>query len=185
MAGAGGIAGCTTSSPPAATATTSVSAQQVVASLGAVPIPTPGTEQAPATARPGHPAVLAMGDRVVVVQKSGATVLAEALGPQQDTMNPIIPTPGKPPPSTPATIQLQVKDTGRTPVTLHTADLVSRDDTGATIRLTPVGASSVTVAPSRQATVTVRGTFQSSSAQVTWSPDGVPLAVWDFTIELD
>lgn len=126
-----------------------------------------------------------MGDRVAVTTRAGGTALAEALGPQQFTTTPIIPTPGKPPPSTPATIQLQVKATGRAPVTVRTADLVSRDDTGAVIRLTAVGPSSMTVAPGHQATVTVRGTFRSSSAQVTWSPDGVPLAVWDFTIELD
>lgn len=179
-----GAAGCTASSP-APTATTGSGADQVVAALGAVPVPTAGTTPPPATARPGHPAVLAMGDRVVATERSGSTVLAEALGPQQDSTNPIIPTPGKPPPSTPATIQLQVRNTGRTPTTVRTSELNSRDDTGAVIRLAPVGPSSVTIAPGRQATVTVRGTFQSSSAQVTWSPGGAPIAVWDFTIELD
>jgi len=180
---AGAVTGCTSSDSTGATATPG--AAEVVASLGAVPIPTPATSAPLPTASAGHVAVLAMGEPAAVVLASGSRATVTASGPEQDSTAPVLPTPGKPPPATRATVTVSVRATGGGATVLRAADLLSRDDTGASIALTPVGPASVTAAPGTTRQLRVSGLFHSGSAQVTWRPAGAPVAVWDFTIELD
>ncbi len=162
------------------TAPPSPDAATVVSSLGAVPIPSaPATDPLP-TASGTRPQLLAMGRPVVaVLDATEATVTAT--GPEQTITTPTSSGPAR---STPATITMTLAATRGT-LTLAAADLTCRDDTGSTITLSPVGASSVQVGAGTTATVHVRGVFRSGAAQITWHPGGHPLALWDFNVELD
>lgn len=169
-------AGCTSAAPPTAS---DPAPSDVVSSLGAVPIPPTGSTLPTSSARPGHPAVLAIGEPVVVTPP-GVEAVVTALGPGQILSGP---QPG-PDPITPASITVQVQ-ARRGTLTLGTAELSSKDEIGTEIRLKPKGPTSVTVRPGQKASVTVGATYHSGSAQITWTHDGQPLAVWTFTIELD
>ncbi|MEV6741053.1 hypothetical protein AB0N14_30685 [Streptomyces sp. NPDC051104] len=70
-------------------------------------------------------------------------------------------------------------------LTLHGSDFTSRDEQGKSIRLSPVGAATVTATPGHPATITLKGTFQAGAAQLTWLNAGKVIAIRDFDIELD
>jgi hypothetical protein len=68
---------------------------------------------------------------------------------------------------------------------IGTDDLSSRDETGEAVALTPAGTTRSTAKAGGTASVAVRGTYHSGSAQVTWRHGGHVVALWTFTIELD
>lgn len=118
-------------------------AADVVARLGAVPIPyaTPGPPQ-PVAASSKHPQLLAMGDPVRVSLPGGATALINTSGPTY----PPLTGPARPDAVVPGTITLTATSaTG--PIQLALADLRCRDDQGNLVVLTPVGPGSVTASP--------------------------------------
>ena len=113
----------------------------------------------------------------------GTTALVTALGPQQLHTAPIRAGNG-PPQTTSAAITLRLTALqGST--TIAATDLSSRDQTGHALRLVPQGAARKTVAPGTTASITVKTTFASGAAQITWRRHGVVLGVWTFNIELD
>lgn len=154
----------------------------VVSSLGSVPVPTsPGVQPTP-TASAGRVQLLAMGASVAVVLGGGTTATATASGPEQAITSPTSTTAGAE--STPATIIVTVHvDTG----TLHlaAADLVIRDEQGDPVPITPSGPATVDAAAGQTATLVVGGVSTSGAGAMSWQPGGKPLAIWDFTIELD
>jgi hypothetical protein len=81
--------------------------------------------------------------------------------------------------------RLRVQVRGGRALAIGTDELSSRDETGEAIALTPVGAARSSANAGGTASVAVRGTYHSGSAQVTWRHDGHVLALWTFTIELD
>lgn len=165
--------------------TAAPTAQSVKTSLGAVPIPTvPAVDPIP-TATIGKPQLLAMGAPTLVVFDASTRGTATATGPDQTiTQPPASPSVSRSRASTAATITLAVKSaSGSIPLTA--LDLVCRDGTGALIPLTAVGPASATASAGSEAQLVVSGTFTSGAAQVTWQPSGHPIALWDFTIELD
>jgi hypothetical protein len=175
-----GVAGC--SDPPAPH---DPSPAQVVASLGAVPIPSAGPAVTTPTAVPGRPAVLAIGGPVRVTLPGGSTVLATALGPRQVHTAPArSATRRRPPDSTKATITLRLQAV-RGDLIADAGQLSSRDETGKAVALTPRGATRVHARPGLAQTLTVGGTFPTGAAQVTWRSGSHVLAVWTFNIELD
>ncbi len=178
VAGALLVAGCT--SDPAPAAAPDPDPSQVVASLGAVPIPPTGSTLPTPTAVVGHPAVLAMGEPVLL-HLPGTEALVTALGPDQVLSGP---QRGQDP-TTPAVITLRVTVRGGRPLAIGTDELSSRDETGEAIALKPASADRSTAKAGGTASVAVRGTYHSGSAQVTWRHDGHVLALWTFTIELD
>lgn len=174
------LAACTSGGGSTQAAPADPDPSQVVASLGAVPIPPTGSTLPTPTAAPGHPAVLAMGEPVLL-HLGRTEALVTALGPYQVKNGP---QPGVAEPTTPATLSLKV-DVHRGELAIGTDELSSRDETGAVIALRPSGARHATAGSGKSATVTVKGTYPSGSAQVTWRHAGQVLAVWTFTIELD
>lgn len=155
----------------------------VVSSLGAVPVPSAVPAESTPSARPGHPALLAMGGPVDLSLPDGTRALVTALGPEQQVQMPAgttVPLPT----NTPATVTLRLV-VSRGSLTATAGELSSRDETGAQIRLTPMGPASVRAVPGHPAEVRVSGVYSSGSAQLTWRHDGHVLAVWTFTIELD
>ena len=160
-------------------------AQSVTASLGAVPIPTaPAVDPMP-TATIGKPQLLAMGASTLVILDPATRGIATATGPDQRITQPAASgTASLPGATTSATITLAVKSASGS-ISLAVSDLVCRNQTGAVIPLTAVGPSSATATAGDTAQLVVSGTFTSGAAQVTWQPAGHPLALWDFTIELD
>lgn len=156
------------------------SATDVVAKLGAVPIPSAPKTQLTPSADESHPQLVAVGSAVAVTLPSGTGVIT-ALGPTED-----LPTPAqaKPPEQVSGTITLRVAaKTGTLKVT--TADLSSRDDHGTDIALSAVGPATATASAGGTVDLVVRGTFSSGAAQITLREDGHVTAVWDFNIELD
>ena len=152
----------------------------VVSSLGAVPIPSAPAQDPVAVAREDHLQVLAMGAPVDVVLADGARARMTATGPMQTSTTAAT----GPDATTEATITLTVAATAGT-VLLVAGDLSSRDDTGSGIGLDPDGPATIRVAAGTTGSLTVRGRFRSGAAQVTWTHDGHPIAVWDFNVELD
>ena len=175
------VAGC--SDPPAPH---DPSPAQVVASLGAVPIPSAGPAVTTPTAAPGRPAVLAIGGPVRVTLPGGSTVLATALGPKQVVTAPPRSSARRrrPPDATKATIALRLQAV-RGDLTADAGQLSSRDETGKAIALTPRGATRVLASPGHPQTLRVGGTFPTGAAQVTWRSGRHVLAIWTFNIELD
>lgn len=174
---AAALAGCSTQSAH------SLSASEVIKSLGAVPIPSAGPAEFAPSAAAGHPAILAIGGPVRVALRGGSTALVTALGPQQlgaPTSRPG----GGPPQTTRAVITLRVATT-KGSTTLAAADLSTRDQTGHALTLTPDGPPSRTVAAGTTASINVVATFASGAAQLTWRYAGKVLAIWTFNIELD
>jgi hypothetical protein len=173
-----GLSACTS------TSTADQGAAAVTRSLGAVPIPTAATVEGTETAQPGRPAVLAIGGPVSA-SLGAVRVLATALGPEQMIFAPPSGTAAtKPPLATPAVITLTFTATaGSLPVS--TADLSSRNETGRSIRLTPLGKAQGVASPGHPVTLRVSGTFASGAAQITWSSGTHALAIWTFNIELD
>ncbi len=113
----------------------------------------------------------------------GNTALVTALGPQQlDT--PSVRAGSPPPRTTAAAITLRLTAI-RDATTIAAGDLSSRDQRGHALRLVPQGATTKTVAPGATASITVKSTFTSGAAQITWRHHGVVLGVWTFNIELD
>lgn len=113
----------------------------------------------------------------------GNTALVTALGPQQ--LNATTIRAGSPPPRTTlAAITLRLTAT-KGATTIAAGDLSSRDQSGHALLLSPQGATSKTIAPGTTASVTVKTTFTSGAAQITWRHHGVVLGVWTFNIELD
>lgn len=156
-------------------------AAAVVNSLGAVPIPTaPATEPTP-TAAPGAPQLLAMGVPVLAVLDPKTRTTVTARGPDQVVTTGPRGTPAK---TTAAVITLTAV-TSSGSVVLGVGDLVCRDDGGNVIALTPVGPASAEVPAGTTGAIRVSGVFRSGAAQITWRPGGLPVALWDFTIELD
>ena len=175
------LAGCTSTPDPASGST----ADDVTASLGAVPIPTaPPLDPVP-TATLGTPQLLAMGAQTIVILEAGTDGEATATGPRQTDA---LATPSDPTArSTDATITLSVKASHGS-IVLDPADLVCRNETGAQITLTPATGTPtgpVTLSAGSTATIDVVGHFESGAAQLTWRPEGRPIAIWDFNIELD
>jgi hypothetical protein len=169
-----GLSGCTDS------AASRQSAADVVRSLGAVPIPSASSTVTPSTGNGRRPVLVAMGAPVLLTLPD-ATVRAVALGPEQDVEY----RTGRPvPTSTDGTITLRFA-VRRGAVTVRAADLSSRDETGAPVALRPRAHSSVTIRAGGSATLTVVGRYRSGAAQLSWSRRGRPVAIWDFTIELD
>lgn len=156
---------------------------QVVASLGAVSIPTPGRAVPVPVASVGHLQVLSMGNTVRVVLGGGVTASVTASGPVQASTAPQPITQGSEP-HTAGTISVTIV-AGARDVPFDVADLVCRDDTGTVVPLTAVGLGRLTVRAGTTGTAEVAGDFRSGAAQLTWHPGGHPLALWDFTIELD
>jgi hypothetical protein len=78
------LAGCTSERAPAAP---DPDPSQVVASLGAVPIPPTGSTLPTPTEAVGHPAVLSMGEPVLL-HLPGTEALVTALGPDQVVSRP-------------------------------------------------------------------------------------------------
>jgi hypothetical protein len=178
-----GLSGCAGSG----SAVHEQSAADVVATLGAVPIPTAGPAESTPSASAGHPAVLAMGGPVRVLLPGGTDLLATALGPLQAASG--APTSGPhgvvgAATSTAATISLRL-NASRGSVRVAADELSSRDDTGRLVPLKVVGATSAVAAPGAPAQLTLAGRYHSGSGQVTWRHAGHVLAVWTFTIELD
>jgi len=173
----GMLCGCTASKAP--------TAESVTSSLGAVPIPTaPAADPVP-TATPGTPQVLAIGAPTVVVFDASTRGTVTASGPDQTITQPAASvTSSFARATTAATITLTVKS-ARGSIPLAVSDLVCRDETGAIIPLTAVGAATAAAAEGSTAKLVVSGTFSSGAAQVTWQPAGHPIALWDFNIELD
>ncbi|MEZ2373293.1 hypothetical protein [Arthrobacter sp. RCC_34] len=169
----------------APTATAEDSAQAVVRSLGAVPVPSAPSAEPTASANASHGAVLAIGAPVAAALPDGSSVILTALGP--DTAP--VPVPTSHPTAAPdipieGTITVRVKATSGS-VTIGSGDLDCRDQRGRTVTLTPVGASTVTVAAGSQADLVVRGIFHDGAAQVTLRHTGHALALWTFNIEND
>jgi hypothetical protein len=134
-------------------------AESVTASLGAVPIPTaPAVDPVP-TATIGKPQVLAMGAPTLVVFDSATRATATATGPDQTITQPAASSTAARA-TTAATITLTVKSE-RGSIPLSVSDLICRDDTGALVPLTAVGAASATADPGAPATLVVSGTFTS------------------------
>jgi hypothetical protein len=157
----------------------------VIASQGAVPIPSAGPAVSIPTAVPGRPAVLAIGGPVRVTLPGGSTVLATALGPQQVVTAPARSSARRGPQnSTKATITLRLQAV-RGDLTADAGQLSSRAETGKAVALTPRGATRVQARPGHPRTLTVGGTFPTGAAQVTWRSGHHVLAVWTFNIELD
>lgn len=157
-------------------------ASAVIASLGAVPIPSaPATDPTP-TAQPGHPQLLAIGAPVTAHLAGGATALVTALGPDQ--LSTAAAGGGKPPKSTIGVVTITAKVTHGS-ITLAAADFSSRDQTGRPIVLTAKGTGSATATQQKTATIAIQGRFTSGAAQITWNNQKSVLAVWDFNIELD
>ena len=171
----GMLCGCTAAS----------TAESVTASLGAVPIPTaPAVDPVP-TASIGKPQLLAMGAPTVVVFDPATRGTAIATGPDQTITQPAASVSSSQAGATTlATITLAVTSE-RGSIPLVASDLICRDETGAIIPLTAVGSASATATAGGTAQLMVSGTFTRGAAQVTWQPAGHPLALWDFTIELD
>ncbi|MEO3935528.1 hypothetical protein V3N99_02105 [Dermatophilaceae bacterium Soc4.6] len=179
-----GAAACTGGSTGATPGATSTTDDLDVAALGAVPIPTPPPTPPVPTASGARLQLLAMGEPVLVVLADGSRATVTANGPRQDHQGVVVPTPGQPPPRTKATMTVSARgETGTT--VLSASDLSCRDDSGASIRLTPLGPASRRVAAGSTGQLEVSGVFRSGSAQLTWAPGGHVMAVWDFTIELD
>jgi len=181
------LAACSAPASPSPSESPSAedSAQAVVQSLGAVPIPSAPSVEPTASANASHGAVLAIGAPVSATLPGGATVILTALGP--DTAP--VPVPTSHPTAAPdipieGTITLRVKAVAGS-ATLGAEELTSRDQRGRTVALTPVGASTVTVAAGSQAELVVRGTFHDGAAQVTLRHAGHTLALWTFNIEND
>ena len=169
--------------------TAAPTAESVKASLGAVPIPTaPAVDPMP-TATIGKPQLLAMGAPTLVVFDAATRGTVTATGPDQTITQPAASASTSTATataraSTAATITLTVKSaSGSIPLTA--SDLVCRDETGAVIPLTAVGAASATASAGGRAQLVVSGIFTTGAAQVTWQPSGHPIALWDFNIELD
>lgn len=194
----------TAGSAPAGSSTAGddADASAVVSQFGAVPIPSVhgGGDPTP-TASSGRPQLLAMG-APVNVRLAGVIAVATALGPvqlQQPAGTPAsvgatasaggrasvsAPAPAGPRRSTAAEITLTVTTTTGS-LRFGAADLTSRDQTGASVRLAARGPAEVTASPGRPATLAVQGTYDNGSAQLTWRHGGAVVAVWVFTIELD
>lgn len=154
----------------------------VIASLGAVPIPSaPLTDPTP-TAQPGHPQLLAIGAPVAAHLAGGTTAVVTALGPAPLSSAPA--SGDKPPQSTIGVITITAK-VSHGSITLTAADFTSRDQTGRPIVLTAKGAASATASAGKTATIAVQGRFSSGAAQLTWTNQKSVLALWDFNIELD
>jgi hypothetical protein len=169
------LTGCTNTPPPAD------SAAEVVSSLGAVPIPSaPPGIPAPVNASVGHPQLLAMGAPVRVSLAGDVDAVVTTSGPASD------PPPGGVTPNSTVTGVITVTVTPtRGSVRLAASDLASKDQTGASVTLTPQGPATVTATPGHPATVRITGTFQQGGAQINWGQDGHVLAIWDFTVEND
>jgi len=157
-------------------------ASAVMASLGAVPIPSaPATDPTP-TAEPGHPQLLAIGAPLTAHLAGGTTALVRALGPDQVSSAPA--SGGKPPLSTIGVITITAKVTHGS-ITLAATDFSPRDQTGRPIVLTAKGAGSATATQGTTATIAIAGRFTSGAAQITWINQKSVVALWDFNIELD
>ena len=165
--------------------TAAPTAESVTASLGAVPIPTaPAVDPMP-TATVEKPQLLAMGASTFVVFGPATRGTATATGPDQTITQPAASTSSSHGGATTlGTITLAVTSEGGS-IPLVASDLICRDETGVIIPLTAVGSTSATATPGGKAQLIVSGTFSRGAAQVTWQPAGHPLALWDFTIELD
>ncbi|NMH96189.1 hypothetical protein [Pseudonocardia acidicola] len=155
-------------------------ADEVVARLGAVPIPTAAAPATPVPAAPGHPQIMAMGGAVAATLPGTGTGTVTALGPQID-----LPAGARlPVEQARAAIRVEARtDTGT--VALQAGDFTSRDDHGRDIPLDVVGPAAATSDPTRPATLQLAGTFHSGAAQITWRYRGAVVAVWTFTVELD
>ena len=159
-------------------AATNDTAAGVITSLGAVPIPTTPAAQPTATASVGRPTVLAMGAPVDVTLPGGKRATVTALGPVELT-----PQSGRA--HTVGVITVSFTSL-RGSLTIHAADLSSRDETGTPVPLTRHGGPALaTSRPGRPGELVLRGTYHSGAAQVTWRYRGQVVAIWDFTIELD
>jgi len=157
-------------------------ASAVIASLGAMPIPSAAATDPTPTAQPGHPQLLAMGAPVTAHLADGTTALVTALGPDQVSTAPA--SGGKPPQSTIGVITITAKVTHGS-ITLTAADFSSRDQTGRPIVLTAKGAASAIGTTGKTAAIAIQGRFTSGAVQVTWINQKSVLALWDFNIELD
>jgi hypothetical protein len=166
------LAAC--ASPSAST--TPAGAQQVIASLGAVPVPTGVPAESTPSASPGRPAILAMGGPVAMRFADGAQALVTALGPSQTRSGRAA--------RTPAVIALRIRMTRGAEV-VTAGELSSRDETGKAVALRADGPARIRVAGGATGTIRVRGVYDNGSAQMTWRHGGHVLAVWTFTIELD
>ena len=183
------MTGCTGASTTVATSSTEmpqtvseseVDPSEVVAALGAFPIPTAEPADPTPTAVPGAPQLLAIGAPVQVNLPDTAAVVT-ALGPEQLATPTGPATPGD---SVDGRITLTAQVTSGA-LTLAADELTSRDQTGTVIPLAPTGPAAVTVATGTSGSLQVDGHFSDGSAQVTWTHDGHVIALWDFTIEID
>ncbi|MFJ9694368.1 hypothetical protein [Kitasatospora sp. NPDC101183] len=177
------LSGCTgeSSSTSSASSDGRRNATDTVKDLGAVPIPTAPTARATPVADEQHLQLVAMGDTVQAKLPEGGA-LVRAVGPAQDATGPA--TGGKPPEHTTGTFTVTFGQ-ATAAVTVAAADFSSRDEQGTDVPLTATGPATVTAAPGTTATLTLVGTYRPGSAQLTWRHDGKPVAVWDFTVELD
>lgn len=172
------LAACSHETPPAPAP--SAPDPSAISSLGAVPIPTAPAAPATPTATERKLALLAIGE-AVNAQLPDADATVTALGPRELT-----PYTGgaKPPQSTVGIITFTVKPS-RGSLTIKASDFTSKDETGASVTLRPVGAARASAATGSTTRLRVKGTFHSGAAEVTWRHNDKVVAVWDFNIELD
>ena len=176
VAAAGATSAC--SHPVASTPDQDAAASKVVASLGAVPIPSVAPGVPTATADGRRPALLAMG-APVRVRLGRTTAVVTATGPTQSTTYN-----RRRNAATVGTITVALRPVaGR--LSVSASDFSSRDQTGTVVRLRPVGATHAAASSAQPAQLRLSGRFNSGAAELTWRHGGRVVAVWDFTIELD
>ena len=149
----------------------------MVASFGAVPIPTAPSSHPTATASEQDPTIVEMGAPVRVTLPGSVSAVVTALGPVELT-----PQPGRK--NTVGIITVRLTTQHGT-LRVRSSDFSSRNDVGQVVALGGQGARTARATPKHPARLKVRGTYESGAAQMTWRHDGKIVAIWDFNIELD
>ena len=168
-----GVAGCSSGAGQQ-------DAASVVDELGAVPIPTAPPVAPVERADDGHPQVLAIGEPVDATV-TGGSARVTMLGPD---ITPAARTTG-PPEHGSAVFTVQITATSGA-VAIAATDLSGRDDHGRDLVFTPDGPAGVVSVPrTGAATLRVTAEVHAGAAQITWSHNGAPMALWTFNTELD
>lgn len=146
-----------------------------------MPIPTPPALAPIPVASAGRPQLLAIGEPVLV-RLPGVRAVLTALGPDVHLPSPA--PDARPPASAPGELTLRAAvDSGS--LSLHVAELSSRDQAGRALPLHPVGPTAATARAGHPVALRVGTVFSVGAAQVTWRRGGHVIAVWDFNVELD
>lgn len=153
-------------------------ARHVVASLGAVPIPTAPKGVPTATGTGSQPALLEMGAPLRVTLP-GTTALITATGPTQTTTDSRSTTA-----RTTGVITIDLRPSSGT-LAVAAGDFSCHDQTGHLVPLHTLGPARIDASPRSARILRLAERFASGSAALSWRHTGRVLAVWDFTIELD